>query len=210
MPKGIYLHKPENYPPSRKGSKLSKEHLEALRVANLGNKHSLGKKDSEETRRLKSVNSARHWLGKKRPLASDKTKEKMSKSQKGHKVSEYTKQRLGNLSRGKFGRDHHCWVEDKKRPLQKAIREIYKYVEWRKTIFTRDNYTCVLCGTTGYVEADHCPIRFVDILKQNKIETIDEAIKCEQLWDTGNGRTLCKPCHLKTITWGRKPKLQKK
>ena len=62
MPKGVYFHK--LHPPSRKGSKLSKEHLEALRVANLGNKHSLGKKDSEETRRLKSVNSARYWLGK--------------------------------------------------------------------------------------------------------------------------------------------------
>lgn len=118
-------------------------------------------------------------------------------------------ERMSMLTKGKFGKEHPKWTEDKKRPLYKAIREIFKYVEWRKTVFTRDNFTCVLCGMTKvYIEADHHPIRFVDILKRNEIESIDQALNCEELWDTKNGRTLCKPCHLNTPTWGRKPRLQ--
>ena len=207
MPKGVYLHKLP--PPSRKGAKLSVEHIEALRQANRGNKYGLGRIDSEETRRLKSVNSSRYWLGKKRASPSEETRNKMSRALMGHQVSEATRERMRNLTKNKFGREHPKWTDDKKRPLYKAIREIFKYVEWRKSIFDRDNFTCVLCGATKvYIEADHFPVRFVDILKTNEIEDIDGAIRCGQLWEVGNGRTLCKPCHLQTITWGKKPRLQ--
>lgn len=95
----------------------------------------------------------------------------------------------------KFGKNHPCWKENKSRPFHNAIRQLFKYRQWRSDIFTRDNFTCVLCGTTGYVEADHYPKRFVSILKQENITTIQDAIVCEPLWDINNGRTLCKPCH---------------
>lgn len=207
MPRGVYEHKLP--PPSRKGAKLSKEHIEALQKANKGNKHSLGRKDSDETRILKSKNSARYWLGKKRPSPSPETRRKMSESLKGHLVSKGTRERMRNLMRGRFGIEHPVWTDDKKHPLHKAIRETFKYRSWRKNIFIRDNFMCVICRTSGYVEADHHPIRFSDILTKNEIKTMAQALNCEELWMAG-GRTLCRPCHLKTDTWGHRPRLQKK
>jgi len=104
----------------------------------------------------------------------------------------------------KFGGKHPRWKDVKKRPFYKSIREIFKYVKWRKSVFDRDNYTCVLCGTSGvYVEADHHPKRFIDIVRDNDIQDINDAINCTELWETSNGRTLCQPCHRKTDTWGR-------
>lgn len=112
---------------------------------------------------------------------------------------------------GKFGKEHPKWTDVKKRPFYKSIREIFKYVEWRKSIFDRDNYSCRLCGKNKcYIEADHYPKRFIDIIRNNDIQTIEDAIKCAELWDVGNGRTLCKPCHLKTLTWGNTKGLKKK
>lgn len=112
-------------------------------------------------------------------------------------------ERMKLVNKGKFGKEHPCWKENKKRPLQKAIRQLHEYVEWRKNIFARDNFTCVMCGANGYVEADHYPVRFVDILIENEIETIEQSQKCVILWNA-EGRTLCKPCHLKTLSWGKK------
>jgi len=211
MPKGVYDHKLP--PPSRKGSHLTdkqKRHLSKIAKERGFGKWMKGKKNSEETKRLKSVNHARYWLGKKRAPSSEESRKKMSKASKGHRVSQKTIDAVSKLNKGKFGKTHPKWTEQKKRPLYKAVRSLFKYREWRTAIFTRDNFTCVLCSKTGvYVEADHYPVRFVDILRKNKIETVDQALECKKLWDVGNGRTLCKPCHLKTITWGRKPRLQK-
>lgn len=185
MPKGVYVHKLP--PPSRKGSHMTEEFKQHMSKIML--------------ERFKTQDQ---WNKGKRDL----TAKKYNKILKG--ISPNTIANISNLNKGKFGKDHPKWTENKKRPFQKAIRQLFKYVEWRTTIFTRDNFTCVLCNATKvYVEADHFPVRFIDILNKNKIETFDQALACEELWDISNGRTLCKPCHLKTITWGRKPRLQK-
>ena len=116
-----------------------------------------------------------------------------------------------NPNWSKFGTEHPRWTEFKKHPFYKSIREIFKYVEWRKSVFERDNFTCRLCGISGvYVEADHYPKRFIDIVRDNDIQDIGDAIKCTELWDVGNGRTLCVPCHRKTDTWGNTRRLKKK
>ncbi len=31
---------------------------------------------------------------------------------------------------------------------------------------------------------------------------MEEALKCEAIWDTNNGRTLCETCHQQTDTYG--------
>ena len=139
---------------------------------------------------------------------------------KGFKHSEETKRKIGikamgrkhplsiirfsKLNKGKIGKDHPKWTENKKRPFYKSIRQLHQYTEWRKSIFTRDNFKCTQCGSIGYIEADHYPRRFIDIIRENQIKTIDEAINCLALWDINNGRTLCLLCHRKTDTWGRK------
>ena len=116
----------------------------------------------------------------------------MSLSQKGKKLSEETKRKISEAKRNPLT------------PLHRAIRECYKYGKWRTTIFKRDNYVCQICKKRGgTLHADHIK-SFVSILKENKIETLNQALKCDELWDIKNGRLLCIECHRKTPTWGNK------
>ena|SRR3990167_1484153 len=64
MPRGVYLHKSENYPPSRKGARLTEEQRKRMSERLKGNTWNRGRKHSKESTRLKKVNSARYWLGK--------------------------------------------------------------------------------------------------------------------------------------------------
>lgn len=131
----------------------------------------IGRKPSKETRKKLSQNSARHWLGKKRPDVS--------------------------------GEKHHLWKKERTPRLTKnLIRQDFKYRQWRSDVFTRDGYACVICGrkqeVSGRLEADHYPKSFADILSEYRIKTAEEALKCEELWNINNGRTLCQDCHKET------------
>ena len=75
------------------------------------------------------------------------------------------------------------------------IRSSHKSKEWRKAIFKRDNYTCVLCKKRGgRLQADHIK-PFADFP--------------ELRFDLDNGRTLCIDCHRNTDTWGSKTRWKK-
>lgn len=97
-------------------------------------------------------------------------------------------------------------------PLDKLIRRSKEYVAWRTEIFERDKYTCQECGVknhkglgkTTILAVDHYPKPFSQIIKDNNIQNIDEALTCDELWDIKNNRTLCVPCHKKTDTFGWK------
>lgn len=71
------------------------------------------------------------------------------------------------------------------------LRSSKAYKRWRLAVFERDNFTCVECGddTGGNLEADHIKPR---------------SIYPELTLDITNGRTLCRPCHKNTDTWGKK------
>ncbi len=111
---------------------------------------------------------------------------------------------------------HHCATSGKNNPMfgrviQKAethwnwkggrtllrsrIHNSFKYRQWRSDIFVRDNYTCQDCGKRGgYLEAHHLK-EFNKIMEENNIQTYEEAMQCEELWNINNGKTLCKDCH---------------
>lgn len=81
-------------------------------------------------------------------------------------------------------------------PISRAIRGCFKYRQWRSDIFTKDDFTCVLCGQRGGdIEADHYPKRFCEIFSENNIKSLEQAEGCEEFWNINNGRVLCKKCH---------------
>lgn len=70
------------------------------------------------------------------------------------------------------------------------LRTSARYAEWRQAVFQRDNFTCQICGARGgELNADHIK-RFSDF----------PALRLK----LSNGRTLCKPCHLATPTFGNR------
>lgn len=75
----------------------------------------------------------------------------------------------------------------------RRLRASKKFRDWRVAVFTRDGYTCQICGRRGgYLEPDHIkPFAYYPALR----------------FDINNGRTLCKPCHKNTDTYGYKAKV---
>ena len=80
-------------------------------------------------------------------------------------------------------------------PLHKQIRKSVEYEIWRRSVFERDNYTCVWCNYRGKrLNADHIK---------------PFALYPELRFAIDNGRTLCTDCHKKTDTYGMNiPKLK--
>lgn len=62
-------------------------------------------------------------------------------------------------------------------------RKSYKFKEWRKSVFERDNYTCLDCGKKGGTLHGHHILPF--------------ATYVELRFEVSNGKTLCVHCHKK-------------
>jgi hypothetical protein len=84
------------------------------------------------------------------------------------------------------------------------FKHLPEYKLWRKSVFERDNYTCQDCKNSNcYLQAHHNKSR-AEIFKQFNILTLNDALACKELWDVNNGLTLCKKCHKKTKSYGKK------
>ena len=79
----------------------------------------------------------------------------------------------------------------------KQIKNCFKFRQWKLGVLKKDNKICQHCGSIKNLETHHIK-EFLTILKENKIETLEQALNCEELWDLNNGLTLCKECHNKT------------
>lgn len=171
--------------PREKGFKHSEETIIKMRNSKKG------KKMSDEMKEK----CRKRMLGCK---MSEKTKLKMSIARIGRKMSIASRKKLSDAKRGEKS---HLW-KGGINTLKISIRGCFKYRMWRSDVFTRDNFTCTICGKRGYgLNADHIK-PFSSILYNNKIKTIEEAEVCEELWNINNGRTLCVECHRKTETYG--------
>ena len=156
-----------------------------------------GFKHSEETKlKIKKSNMGH--------ITSQKTREKISLSGKGRKAwnkgktcPEEIKKKIAETNKRKgiepvdkaifpLGEKHPNW-KGGITPINLKIRSSLEYKLWRKSVFERDNYTCVWCGDDrgGNLEADH--IKPFSLFPELRF-AID------------NGRTLCKECHSK-IGW---------
>ena len=109
---------------------------------------------------------------------------------KGKKHSSETKEKMRRSSCGELASNWKGGVSSE----NELQRKSGKYKEWRTSVFERDNYTCVICGSKSTAG--------------NRIELNADHIKQfathpELRFDLDNGRTLCVDCHRKTDTWGK-------
>lgn len=115
-------------------------------------------------------------------------------SHAGHRHSSAARARISRNRKGKTARERNPNWKGGITPEVRIIRASNRYAEWRRAVFVRDGYKCVLCNATGVLNADHIkPFALYPALR----------------FELSNGRTLCVPCHKATPTYGtriRSPK----
>ena len=151
------------------------------------------------------------WLNDSRIKLSNSTKGRVAWN-KGKKMSKEFREKVAKSHLGlkqskehinkRIRRGNQSWNwKGGITPLTRLIRGCFKYRQWLSDIFTRDNFTCQICNQRGgKLSVDHYPKLFSEIFKNNKINTLEEALECQEFWDINNGRTLCWNCH-KDIYW---------
>lgn len=124
---------------------------------------------------------------------------------KGRRWSKEERQKIADSLPKRFGKDSANWRGGTTK-LGQLIRSCSKNLEWRRKVFIRDNWTCVHCGRKRKpgdrveIHADHIK-PFYLILHENKIQNLQQALACRELWRISNGRTLCLECHRETDTY---------
>lgn len=182
------------------------------RKCNIIFRHKIGNfckwKPTLEQRKKISENTKKLWeRGILKPHScSESVRKKMSIIRLGKKMSDETREKMR-----KIGKDS---VLNGKCPLWKGgitknrnlIKSSLNYKLWRELVFKRDNWICQKCKQPKkYIHAHHIK-SFSEIINKNNIKSVDDAIKCEELWDINNGLTLCKDCHRLTdnyAKWGK-------
>ena len=132
---------------------------------------------------------------------SEETKINISKAGKGHiawnkgiPCLEEIKLKISEMNRGKNCNNWKGGIT----PLTLLIRANFNNRQWISDIFTRDNFTCQMCGDNrgSNLNAHHIK-SFSKIIQFYEITTLEEALDCEELWNINNGITLCEECHKK-------------
>lgn len=207
-----------------KGSKMSLKAKLRLSETHKGENHYFyGKHLSKEAKqKLSEAHKGQLPWNKGKP-PSGETRRKISEALKGKRLSEEHKKKIGEAKKGEknpcYGK--HLSKETKRKmsdsikgkkschwkggitPTVEIIRKSLKYQQWHSDVFIRDNFTCQKCGEKGcYLEVHHKKpfSKFINEVKKclPLLNLQEGAMVYTPLWDTGNGVTLCKTCHLKT------------
>jgi len=98
------------------------------------------------------------------------------------------------IERGKNsrGENHYNWKGGNER-IAVVIRTMTETDRWKKDILKRDE-VCKKCGTALDLEVHHI-IAISELVEKYEIETVEDARKCDLLWDVKNGVVLCRKCH---------------
>lgn len=144
--------------------------------------------------RLKMIETRRqNWKGH-----SEETRRKISEAHKGRNPPQISaagreRIRLSKLGKSNYkikGPNHYRWKGGITTENQR-IRASLEYRAWRRAVFERDGYLCVI-GDKAHghkLHADHI---------------LPFAQYPEHRFDVSNGRTLCEDCHRATETWGNR------
>jgi hypothetical protein len=131
---------------------------------------------------------------------SEEHRRKLSESHKGmstwqgRKHSEESKIKMRETKARNREPDYEL-----KSSVNHLLRTSSEYRNWQKQVFSRDLFTCVFCKTKGGWNKE--------LKKRIEIDADHISSWCdfpELRFDVSNGRTLCKPCHRKTDSYGRK------
>jgi len=129
-----------------------------------------GKRSSPKTEFKKGIIP---WI--KTHKHSDESKEKMRQA----KLKNPTKYWLGKNNPYNMGDKNPNWKGGVTTGNEKERKNI-QYYEWRRQVFGRDHFTCRVCYSKGYVQANHIfPFRSHKQLR----------------YEINNGITLCVTCH---------------
>lgn len=183
----------------KKGFKMSQESREKMRQARLGKPRfdMRGENNPAKRPEIRKVLSEQK-LGEKNPMKRIDVRKKVSDTNKRNgtgKWNEGIKRTLKQIERmretalalNRKGSRAPNW-RGGLQPENAIIRNSFEMKIWRKSVFERDDYTCVLCGIRGVtIHADHIK---------------PFALYPELRLILENGRTLCVPCHRKTDTYG--------
>jgi hypothetical protein len=148
----------------------------------------IGYKCTNEHKRKVSDAIKKQWLNGKRKggwKLSDGAKKKISIAHMGHKsyfpigYSVWNKGKK-NAQPKLYGSDNPHWkggITIKNTQL----RNSYQYRDWRRSVYIRDNFTCVFCEITGGRLVAHHVKEF--------------SLYPKLRFDISNGITLCVECH---------------
>ena len=121
----------------------------------------------------------------------------------GKKLSEETRRKQSLAKKGLRGNNY----KDGRTSIVIQIRNLKEYRDWRKSIFTRDNFACKECNYKGKkIEAHHEKSFnkiFIEFIREyNQFSIIEDketlvrlSITYKPFWDISNGKTLCSECH---------------
>lgn len=168
----------------------------------------------------------REKIGKahKGKVLSEKTRQKIRQSKLGHKQSPEqiakrvaknkgqkrsleTRLRMSESAKRTFIETERTGIRGEKNyrwkggitPENVKVRTSTEYVSWRKSVYRRDGYACVLCNAKG----GWCKKQKRNIVLN--ADHIKSFAKYPELrFELSNGRTLCFDCHKETDTFGNK------
>lgn len=178
----------------RTGHPQSAETRAKISKSNMGHSVSDATRSKWHIQRMGNINS----LGSKR---SSLSKERCRNAKLGKKAKPET---VALLRDGHRKGENNAHWKGGTSSLPHLLRTNFQYRQWRSDIFTRDNFTCTVCGdnTGGNLCAHHHPTTLIDIIVEYGIKTSEQALLCEKIWDINNGVTLCEECHHKIHSGG--------
>jgi hypothetical protein len=82
-------------------------------------------------------------------------------------------------------------------PLMHQVRYCWKMGVWRDAVFKRDDYRDWYSGVkgNGNLNAHHI-VSFASLMERYNIQTLDDALACNALWDVANGVTMIDTVHM--------------